>query len=200
MSYQIINLVGTSDDTPRRGHRLRLLRKGRVQIGQLNIREGRSATVSDEVYETFRDRIAEYQAAGVVRVRRVLPEGGFEDLPTKTSVVLMVGNTEGFDKLELLKSDVLTFHPEGGEVTLNENSTVVDIDLSGVFKPGPLSLYPPEPDAEEPVVDDAPAPEPSQEPDAKESDPAQEDPTPSVEDTTPTEDSARKRARPPKRG
>lgn len=69
MIYVIHNIAHTSDDKHRRGHRVRELRKGRVQIGPRSIAEGRSASFSDAVYAQYKERIEHYVAIGMVRVQ-----------------------------------------------------------------------------------------------------------------------------------
>jgi hypothetical protein len=66
--YVITNLIHTSGDQHRRGHRLREFRKGRVQIGPRSIDEGRSASFSEEMYNQYKERIDHYQQIGMIKV------------------------------------------------------------------------------------------------------------------------------------
>jgi hypothetical protein len=66
--YVVKNITHTSDDQHRRGHRLREIRKARVQIGIRSIEEGRSASFSEEMYQQYKDRIDHYVSIGMIQV------------------------------------------------------------------------------------------------------------------------------------
>lgn len=66
--YIVTNIIHTTEDKHRRGHRTHEVRKGRVQIGPRNILEGRSATFSEQMYRTYKSRIDHYLAAGMIRL------------------------------------------------------------------------------------------------------------------------------------
>lgn len=80
MIYTVTNITHTSDDQHRRGHRLREFRKGRVQIGPRNILEGRSATFSQQMYESYKDRIEQYLKIGMIRLTKKEENGSAEEV------------------------------------------------------------------------------------------------------------------------
>ena len=89
MIYVIHNITHTSDDRHRRGHRLRDLRKGRVQIGPRTIDEGRSASISASMYAQHKERIDHYVSIGMVRVQILAgPKALAVPAPTAPSTVV----------------------------------------------------------------------------------------------------------------
>lgn len=96
MIYTVTNITHTSDDQHRRGHRIREFRKGRVQIGPRNILEGRSATFSQQMYESYKDRIEQYLKIGMIRLTKKEENGSAEEV----EVVLTDVTVDSIDELK----------------------------------------------------------------------------------------------------
>lgn len=133
MIYVITNVTHTSDDQHRRGHRVREFRKGRVQIGPRSIDEGRSASISEELYLQFKDRIDHYVSIGMVKVQVL---GGspavaeVSETPAVEAEVVIATPAEPTTKIEsapAVESDQIIESPEESlsEVPEEENVEIV---------------------------------------------------------------------------
>ena len=83
MSWTLTNLSLTREDPLKRIRCSPLSRVGRVVVGPLRISPGRSATISDAVYQKFERRIQEYRGAGLLRVvQTAVPAAPSEETDT----------------------------------------------------------------------------------------------------------------------